>query len=254
MKLDKLINNNYLKLTDSDLYILKYIMNNKKECLDLKINDLASKCNVSRTTILRFAQKIGFRGYSEFKAFLKWDIEGKKKIESKPVEKFYCDIEETLKSMQQKDFTEICKLIYNAERVFVYGTGIAQASVAREIKREFLSLQKCFYEIEGDTELKMLSPSFTPKDLIIIITLSGSREYLIDLVKELNFKGIKYIAITKINNNEVAIRTKYNIYVSTSIINLGNGNDYESMVLFSIAIEILFREYVAFLKTKETEK
>lgn len=254
MKLDELINNNYLKLNDSDLYILKYIMNNKNQCIDLTINELASKCNVSRTTILRFTQKLGFKGYSEFKVFLKWELEALKKIESKPVEKFYCDIEETLKSMQQKDFTEICKLIYNAERVFVYGTGIAQASVAREIKREFLSLQKCFYEIEGDTELKMLSPSFTPKDLIIIITLSGSREYLIDLVKELNSKGIKYIAITKINNNEVAIRTKYNIYVSTSIINLGNGNDYESMVLFSIAIEILFREYVAFLKTKETEK
>ena len=157
MKLDELINNNYLKLNDSDLYILKYIMNNKNQCIDLTINELASKCNVSRTTILRFTPKLGFKGYSEFKVFLKWELEALKKIESKPVEKFYCDIEETLKSMQQKDFTEICKLIYNAERVFVYGTGIAQASVAREIKREFLSLQKCFYEIEGDTELKMLS-------------------------------------------------------------------------------------------------
>lgn len=56
MKLDELINNNYLKLNDSDLYILKYIMNNKNQCIDLTINELASKCNVSRTTILRFTQ------------------------------------------------------------------------------------------------------------------------------------------------------------------------------------------------------
>ena len=61
MKLQELINKYYYKLNETDFCIWEYISNNKKECKDLTINQLAYKCNVSRTTILRFAQKISLK-------------------------------------------------------------------------------------------------------------------------------------------------------------------------------------------------
>lgn len=79
MRLEQLVNSNYSKLNDNDIYILRYILNNKEKCSTISINELAKLCNVSRTTVLRMVQKLGFDGYSEFKVYLKWQIEKEKK-------------------------------------------------------------------------------------------------------------------------------------------------------------------------------
>ena len=247
MKLREIINRNYSQLSDSDKYILNYILNNKTECVDSPIDKLALKCSVSRTTILRFTQKLGFKGYSEFKVFLRWELENDNEREHRPVESFYLDLENNINNFKNKDFKRICEIIYKADRVFVYGTGTAQSVVAKDMKRAFLAIHKYFYVIEGDTELKMLTSSLTPKDVIIIISLSGEREYLGELSLELKSKGVEYISITKLNNNKLAQNTEHNIYVSTSVINLGNGNTNEAMVLFSIVSEVLFREYLDYI-------
>lgn len=54
MRLEELVNKNYQSLNENDLYIWNYIIHHRKECERLSIDDLASKCNVSRSTILRF--------------------------------------------------------------------------------------------------------------------------------------------------------------------------------------------------------
>lgn len=77
MRLETLIYENYNKLNENDKYIWSYILNNKKECENMSIQNLALKCNVSHTTILRFAQKLGLNGYSELKFYLK--MENKKR-------------------------------------------------------------------------------------------------------------------------------------------------------------------------------
>ena len=78
MKLETLVYDNYKSLNENDKYIWKYILNNKKECENMSIQDLAANCNVSHTTILRFAQKLGLNGYSELKFCLK--LENNKKL------------------------------------------------------------------------------------------------------------------------------------------------------------------------------
>ena len=39
MKIEELINNNYNKLNENDIYILKYILQNKTECFNLGITE-----------------------------------------------------------------------------------------------------------------------------------------------------------------------------------------------------------------------
>ena len=73
MKLDELVNKHYGQLNENDLYIWNYIFSHRKECEKLTIDQLAFKCSVSRTTVLRFAQKLSLKGYGELKVFLKLD-------------------------------------------------------------------------------------------------------------------------------------------------------------------------------------
>lgn len=250
MRLEEVINNNYSKLNENDLYILKFICGNTKECTNLSINDLADKCNVSRTTILRFAQKLGFKGYSEFKVFLRWQEKDSDETEKDYVNSFYLDLEETKKNINQKNLYEISKLIYEAERVFVYGTGMTQISVAKEMQRTFLASRKYFYVIEGEAELQTVLSDITSKDVLIIITLSGSREYLVKITNNLNMNGIKYVSMTKFIDNKIARNTPYNLYIFTTVIKLMGKGDYESTALFFLLVDILFREYLIYAENQ----
>lgn len=248
MRLEEVVNNNYSKLNENDLYILKLICSNIKECTNLSINDLADKCNVSRTTILRFTQKLGFKGYSEFKVFLRWQQQDNNDKEEDYVNKFYLDLEDMKKNLNNKTLTESCKILYEAERVFIYGTGMTQISVAKEIQRTFLSVCKYFYVIEGEAELQTVLSDITSKDVFIIITLSGTREFLFNIVNRLNMNGIKYISMTKFTDNKVARHTPYNLYISITPINNGKIQDYESTALYFVLVEILFREYLNYAR------
>ena len=58
MKLDELVNQYYDDLNMNDLHIWGYIANHKRECAAMTIEEVAEKCNVSRTGILRFAKNI----------------------------------------------------------------------------------------------------------------------------------------------------------------------------------------------------
>ena len=69
MKLAELVNQHYKELSSNDLYIWDYIQAHRKECQNLSIVELAQRCHVSKTTILRFAQKLSLKGYSELKVY-----------------------------------------------------------------------------------------------------------------------------------------------------------------------------------------
>ena len=74
MNLEELVNSSLNKLNPTDLIVWRYIYANKKECCYISIYDLANACNVSRTTILRFAKKLGLDGFSDLKMMLKMEI------------------------------------------------------------------------------------------------------------------------------------------------------------------------------------
>ncbi|MFR5266857.1 MurR/RpiR family transcriptional regulator [Clostridium sp.] len=250
MKLEELVNKNYDNFNENDLYIWKYIVANKKLCSTLTIDELAMRCNVSRTTILRFAKKLTLKGYSELKIYLKWSIDETKENTENFSEVICNDFIKFVSDMKEKDFTKVCDLIYNAKRVFVYGTGAVQSAVAGELKRIFLSGQECFYSIHGDREAEILLSSMTREDVIIIISLTGESDHIRSLARKLNIKDIPIISITKLKNNELARVSHENLYINTSIGKVGNGTEYESTSLFFTLVEILFSKYVEFKNNK----
>jgi len=112
------------------------------------------------------------------------------------------------------------------------------------MQRTFLASRKYFYVIEGEAELQTLLSDITPKDVIILITLSGNGDVLRELINSLNLNGIKYISMTRFSDNIVARKTKYNLYISTTAINVSKDRIHESTSLFFLLVDILFREYI----------
>ena len=145
--LDKLVEQNYQQLNENDLYIWQYILHHKNECQKMSINDLAHQCNVSHTSILRFAKKIGLEGFSELKFHLKIDSQQWLDFDREAIQETYQDFNDTMQMMINRDFTKIMEMIDNAQRIFVYGTGVVQEHMARELRREFVYTKKIFQPV-----------------------------------------------------------------------------------------------------------
>ncbi len=59
MKFEEIVNRHKKFLNQTDLMILQFILNHRNQMRHISIHDLAKKCCVSSTTIVRFAQKLG---------------------------------------------------------------------------------------------------------------------------------------------------------------------------------------------------
>lgn len=248
MKLQELINKYYNTLNENDIHIWNYISNNKKECQNLAIDQLAYKCNVSRTTILRFAQKISLKGYSELKLYLK--LENEIVNESNNKIKIVCNnYNELIKSISEKDCTDIFEKIDSARNIYIYGVGMVQSSIKKELKRIFMTGGKILYDLSGYYESEISLNIANSNDLFIIISVSGENEFIIDFASKLKIKNIPIISITRLKNNTLSHMSDYNLYISSVTLNEEiNEVSYESITSYFILIEILFLKYMEYRK------
>lgn len=250
MRLEELLNQYSDRLSENDLYIWDYVEKHKKQCENMTIEELARKCNVSRTTVLRFTKKLSLKGFGEFKVHLKMENDDKKQDTSKAV-KVCLAYEEMMQDMVQQDFREISKLVYQAKRIFVYGTGMVQKIVAKEFKRLFYFTDKRFYDFSGVTEYETVVKYIDSDDLVLIISVSGEADSTIDFAKKVRIKGTPIISITKRKKNPLAEISNYNLYISTTIVeqNMYKGR-YESMTSYYILAEMLFLRYLEYLEER----
>lgn len=254
MRLEELMNQYSDRLSENDLYIWNYVENHKKQCENMTIEQLAGKCNVSRTTILRFTKKLSLKGFGEFKVHLKMENDDNKKETSKAV-KVCLAYEEMLQDIVQQDFHEIIKLIYQAKRIFVFGTGMVQRTVAKEFKRLFYFVNKNFYDFDGITEYETVLSYMNNEDLLLIISVSGEGVHMIDFAKRAKIKGVPIISITKQKKNSLAELSSYNLYISTTTVeqNIYKGR-CESMTSYFILSEMLFLRYLEYVEEKSGEE
>lgn len=255
MAIADIVKMNYGRLNENDIYIWNYIEGHREECCQCTIEELARNCNVSRTTILRFAKKLSMEGFSELKIHLKLEQEKRLPRADKNTIKTVCDdYRKKIDEMEKADYSEICKLIYEAKRVFVYGSGAVQSFVAKEFKRAFLSAKVCMYQIEGSEAEQALTANILQEgDLVIIVSLTGESRHVINFARLLNMKGIPMIAMTKLKNNTLAQMSNECIYINTSNIATTHIENYETTTLFFMAVELLLIKYLIY-QEKRCEK
>ena len=137
MRLEEIINQHRQNLNDTDMVIYKYIVQHRAQARHISIHELAKNCAVSSTTIVRFAQKLGFDGFGDLKAVLKLE-EGDKSVYKDDVlqdlQEFYS---QTASKVFKRNFDSASRLVHEANRVFIFASGYVQSNVAQELKRLF---------------------------------------------------------------------------------------------------------------------
>lgn len=245
--LEELVEKNYDNLNENDLYIWQYIYHHKRECQKMSIQDLARACNVSHTSIIRFAKKLGLDGYSELKVHLKWGLENKSNFDSHVTTSVAKELKDTINMLETGDFDNILRLIDEAKRIFVYGSGQVQDHAAQEFKREFAYRRKIMHVIEGHSEIDTTLHYVNTSDLFILISLSGDNETVVTLAKTLRRLNVKTIGIALDTNNLLSKYCDEFIGFKTTSFHTGFIDvRYNCTAHFFLIVDLLFIRYLEY--------
>lgn len=248
LKLDSVINENHHKLNQIDLHILSFVKNNIELCKSLSISELAKKCNVSSATVLRTTQKLNFSGFSEFKFFLKNDLEHMDHRDIDTVELLNKDISQTLKMFLQNTYLhEIYKRLDEADHIYAFGTGQGQRLMLQEFSRCMLNVNKHIISIPASGELKIIANNIKKNDLVIIASWSGNIDKYRNSLINLDVVGVPIISITNLSDNELSSIAKYNLYFQNSFKNTDYNITRSSYLTLHLVLHLLYDGYVKYL-------
>jgi RpiR family glv operon transcriptional regulator len=258
VRLDEFINKNKAKLNQTDLQIWKYIYNNRAKCRRLSIHEMAKNCCVSSTTMVRFAQKLGFDGFSEMKTVLKMEEESLAKVSADVMSDIALFYQGSFKSLAKRNFNEACRMMYSSKRIFAFSSGMVQDNVVQELKRHFIYAGITIVEMRGREEIVTFSRWMTPDDLVIIVSLSGESPVVVDVAKHLKMRDVKILSVTQMNDNTLAGLSDVNLYISTALFNIEEEENelpkFRSMVPYFMMLEIWYVKYKLFLNEIHKKK
>ncbi len=197
----------YNDMGKSEKRIADWLFSHSGEILPYSITDLASKCESSEATIVRFSKRLGCSGYQDLKINLakehdkkviKPTITGEDdcyEIFEKVCNDAYMSLERTKKTLSAEAMTSAAEAIGNSRRVVLIGLGTS-ASVAEDASNKFLRAG-CNSSSYADTHMQAIAISqMTDRDVLVGISQSGSSKDIVEGMKAARGRGVKTISIT----------------------------------------------------------
>lgn len=136
MKTIEKMGREFESMTDGEKKIYRYIMKNVLVVSFKSINEVSDDLNISTTSLIRFAKRFGFSGYSQFKKKLQEEqihtsSPGQRMKElyesgyivclEKTKDREYENISQMLLNIDDKDFNELIELILARPKIYTLG-------------------------------------------------------------------------------------------------------------------------------------
>lgn len=233
-------------LTISELDILRYIDNNKKEILDMSIQDLSKTVFFSTTSIMRLCKKIGFSGFSELKYYVKEEMKNaEQRLANETYESIVNSnvesIVETAKLLDKEKVNAIVDLMLSKERIHFFGKGLT-STVLEYASKQLLTCNRANFNYL-DTHIAYLAcESMSDKDMLIVCSLSGNTHQVVRAAQIAKSRNAKVITITKNVNNELSKIGDINISICSDN-NMKNTSDISSRVPMLFVLNIIITIY-----------
>ena len=197
----------YNDMGRSEKKVADWLFSHSGEILPYSISDLASKCDSSEATIVRFSKRLGYSGYQDLKIVLAKEAEKSVilptitekdncyEIFEKVCNDAYMSLERTKRSLSPDAMTRAAKVISQARRVVIIGLG-SSAAVAEDASNKFLRAG-CNSAAYSDTHMQAIAAGqLQSGDVLMGISQSGTSRDIVDCMKMARARGAFTISIT----------------------------------------------------------
>jgi RpiR family glv operon transcriptional regulator len=236
------------RLNQTERKLFDYVVKNMDQVKDLSIQRFAANRYLSTTTIFRFAQKLGFAGYSDFINSL-LVTEHRSHAASVPSvlhSKAYSDeylknVMEAVRVIPAEKVARVLEVLAGKPNVYILCDSHAN-DLGRYCEKLFLGIGRRTYFPEVDYQVVALMDLVENDDLLIVLSYSGEEPTFIETVERLfHDKRPFLLSITRADNNTIQTMSDVNFYVFADEIEL-NGINLTSQVAMLMILELLVYE------------
>ncbi len=223
-----IISSKNINLSKSENIIVDKIKDIDVDFTHININDLSEILDVSNSTITRFAQKLGFDGFSE----LKFDISKKPRMTKSLSQDIYMNFINSIEPFDM-DTVKFIKSFDTFGRIAVIGIG-SSGLCANEFVYKFgeIGLNNTDYAKEPYS-INLLTKSLGADDLLIAISISGENHNLLEGVRFAKEKKANILAIT--GNKESTLK---NIATNTILLPPYPSYSYKISKIFPVTLTL----------------
>jgi DNA-binding MurR/RpiR family transcriptional regulator len=166
---------------DSNTVLALYFLENYRHLADLNIFDVAAECYVSRSSVRRFCQSIGYENFIDLKTeFLKYDdqmahyMEHFERVNYREslTKEINAMISEMDQRMNNQETEKIADRIYNS-RFVVFLTSETSTSVIKNFQQAMVLHGKIIYLISDSYTENSLISKLDQRDYLITISATG---------------------------------------------------------------------------------
>ncbi len=263
-KTKDIIKENNGDFTKVENVIAKFFLSNNEQ-IDFSSKTISNKLYVSEASLSRFAKKCGFKGYREFIFSYVHDLkeegnylpsEQDISIFTRNVQKSYQDLlAENFKLLDEEKIRRVASILNEYERVLVYGIG-SSGMVAREFELRFMRLGLDVSALTDTQVIKMSSSVIDDNCVIIVVSLSGKTEEMLQIIKTAKAHNGKVIYFTSYIDDVIEKECDEIIKVAT-LKNLDRGTKISPQFSFLVMIDILYSYYLAndsYFKTQKYQE
>lgn len=208
------------QLSQSGRLVADWIVENAAKAAYMTSQEVAQEAQVSQSTIVKFTQRLGFKGYSEFKLALSEDIGRKQAIASTPLHSgIFADdplaviaqklikaktdaMIQTTNALSFDACNQAAQWLSDARTVQIVGIG-GSALTAKDLGYKLLKLGITALT-EQDSHVQIaVARTLTEKDVQIAISFSGERKEILVAAEAAKEQGSKVIALSSPNKSKL---------------------------------------------------
>lgn len=211
-KLYSSFHGNYIRIADCILYNPGLLISNK-------VSDIAAACNCDNAQIIRFCQKLGFKGFSDMKRAISHDlIPLQTDIDNVSVNKvngfgrlmadfrknYLQTINDTVAMCDEKIIQQVVEKIKKARKIMLCGLG-ASGIVCEDLQMKLVHMGYPAFFHSKPTMNKMMCSLLEKNDLMIIISFRGENSEIINYANIAKKNNCPIVAITNYSNSPLAL-------------------------------------------------
>ena len=202
----------FCNLTAAERKIANYVIEFPQEVTLLTVHQLAKKCDVASSAVIRFCKSIHLQGFSELKLELARELGSKREDQKKTVPSVEHEsgpasvvrkvfrsgmytLQDTLDKLDFSKVEKMSQMLVQAKRLFIFGLGTS-ATVVADAQYRLSQLGLWATACSDILLMGVTAANLEAGDVVLAVSHSGRTKAVVDAVRIAKKKGATVLAIT----------------------------------------------------------
>lgn len=244
--------------TKLEKQIANYFLSEQAYITHMTTRSIANALYTTPSKIVRFCQKMGFDGFSDFKSSYMNELQNESvyldynfpfhandkttQLSSKIGTLYHQHIDEVIHMIDHDSLNQALHLLRNAKSINIISSGV-QSNIAKAFQDHMLKIgANVIIEDQFDLAYYRVCNA-EPSTVYIVISYSGETPNTLKIVHKINQQKLPIIALTTKGNNTLSSLADVCLYLSTHETLIQNLGHFGTNISTLLILDILYAQY-----------